>query len=361
MARDRVIERDDTTIITFDDDVPEEITDQEAKSESLFDQLRSDPNSYINVMRQPLGGRNTMEFVARYEADQFDYGGMMAHIQKMYGGGEYRIMAYYQGKLKGNKLINIAHPLKLDTSTPDNSALNTVLQQMEKMQQQMAGLYLEKQTGGNTRKEMLEEMMLYKQLFDNGGQKQSGGIKELLDTVGALKDLGLDIGLGGAEKESGWSDLAEKFLPLATLALTPQNPQPVRQMKPNPQQRPVQPNPQPRNNEMNLAIKFGVAQLVAAARKNSDPYNYAALVLDNIDRELLMQFFMAPDLSALEKVNPEVAKYRDWFELLGEHIKAQLGLPSKVDDLYDDLEGDIVEETTSEPPTNDNVQPTTNS
>lgn len=351
------LERDDTSIITFDDPVPPELTDQEEKSESLFEQLRSDPNSYINVMRQPLGGRNTMEFVARYEADQFDYGGMMAHIQKVYGGGDYRIMAYFQGRLKGNKLVTIAHPIKIDSPVQD-TALNTVLTQMEKMHQAMASLYQEKQTGGNSRKEMLEEMMMFKTLFDTGA-KQSNGIKDAIDMIGSLKDLGIDIGIGG-EKESGWGDLAEKFLPLATMALTPQPALAPRMMRANPQARPVQrPQPQPHThqqekNPMNLMVKMGVAQLVNAASKNSDPANYAGMIVDNVTEDVLKQFFAQPNLDVLKSVNPNVGKFEPWFLELGEHVKAIIGLPSTVSDLYDVDEVDTLDDN-DEIETDDNA------
>lgn len=361
--KNHVLERDDTTVITFDDPVPDELTDQEAKSESLFEQLRSDPNSYINVMRQPLGGRNTMEFVARYEADQFDYGGMMAHIQKMYGGGDYRIMAYYQGKLKGNKLVTIAHPIKQDV--PESSSLNVVLQQMEKMQQQMVNLMQEKQTGVNSRKEMLEEMLMYKQLF-GGESRQGNGIKDVIDTLGSLQDLGIDIGIGGGDKEKGWTELAEKFLPLATMALTPQ-PHPPRVMRTNPQARPVNPqpvNPQPspqENQKMNMFVKMGVAQLVSAASKKSDPADYAGLVIDNVPEPVLKQIIVEENFATLRGINPKVGDFIPWFKELVEHIKARLGLPSTVSDLYDDEEDDTLDENESASDINGDLPTTANS
>lgn len=340
--RAHTLERDDTSVITFDDPIPDDITDQEAKSESLFEQLRSEPNSYINIMRQPMGGRNTMEFVARYEADLFDYGGMMAHIQKMYGGGEYRIMAYAQGRLKGNKLVTIAHTLKADVVN-DPSPMSAVLNQLADMQRQMLEIAREKQTGGGSRREMLEEMMLYKQLF--AGEKSGNGIKDVIETLGGLKDLGIDIGLGG-DKESNWGDLAEKFLPIATMALTPQNHAP-RMMRVNPQARSIPQQPQPQtqgDTKMNFMIKMGVSQLVNAASKNADPGNYAGLIVDNISEDVLKQFFAQPDLSVLKSINPNVGKFEPWFFELGEHVKAIIGLPSKVSDLYPEDDDDILDD-----------------
>ena len=41
--------------------------------------------------------------------------------------------------------------------------------------------------------------------------------------------------------------------------------------------------------------------------------------------------------SALSEILwPEVGAYREWFKLLAEHLKAQMGLPSSVSSEYDD-------------------------
>jgi hypothetical protein len=62
-----------------------------------------------------------------------------------------------------------------------------------------------------------------------------------------------------------------------------------------------------------------------------------------------MAFFNSPTgLADLVKIAPEVANHSAWFGELAEHIKAQLGLPSRVSDLYDDAESDSVAETDSE-------------
>jgi len=332
-------ERENAHVITWEEPTIE-MTDQEKKSESLFDALRDEPNSYINVLRQPHGGKQAMEFVTRVDADKFDWGGLMAFLQQSYGGGEYRVMAYANGKLKGNKLITIANPVSNTAlATPQDSVTQSLINQLREMQNQIVSLANEKNTGGNSRKEMLEEMMLFKQLFDTGA-KSSGGVRELLDTISGLRELGLNIG-GVETEDSGWGNIAEKMLPLLGAVLTPQA-APVIQAQPNPaprpQSQPQQKPPQPNTgkNQMLMFLKMGLAQLVNAAAKNSDPYDYATLVMDNVPQEALKEFFTQPDMTKLEALDSRVSTYKEWFALLGEHIKYRLGMPSTVAGEYDE-------------------------
>lgn len=332
-------ERENAHVITWEEPTIE-MTDQESKSESLFDALRDEPNSFINVMRQPMGGKQAMEFVTRVDADKFDWGGLMSFLQQNYGGGEYRVMAYANGKLKGNKLITIANPVNNTAlATPQDSVTQSLINQMREMQNQLIAIANEKSTGGNSRKEMLEEMLMYKQLFGSES-KSSGGMREMLDMVEGLKQLGVNIGVGGESEDSGWGGLAEKMLPLLGAVLTPQPAPIINTVQANPAPRPAPQQKQPTQNtgknQMLMFLKMGLAQLVNAAAKNSDPYDYATLVMDNVPQEALKEFFTQPDLTKLEALDSRVSNYSEWFSLLGEHIKYRLGMPSTVAGDYDE-------------------------
>ena len=335
-------DRNDTTEIIFHDEDPRDQhrTDQEEKSEALFDALKSDPESFITVHRQPLGGNNAMEFVGRFDADKYDLGGVLAHIQKVYGGGEYRVKGYAKGKITANKLISIAHPISPKSEGGENNMMQSMLTQMEKMQQQIVNLAQEKNTGTNSRADFLQEMVMMKQFFNDNSSK-SGGISEILTVVSGLKELGINVGVGQSEENEGFGGMLEKFVPLATAMMNqPQAPaKPIkRPMKPAPKVNPTEPLntvKTPEDKTMNM-LQIGVAQLVSGAKKASDPYNYAQLVIDNVPEAALNDFFLVPSLDKLIAVNPAVAQHTAWFTDLGEHIKAMLGLPSKFSDLYDD-------------------------
>jgi hypothetical protein len=343
------LDRDDTSVITFDDEIPPELTDQEEKSESLFDQLKSDPSSYINIMRQPLGGRNTMEFVARFDADKFDFGGIMNYIQNQYGGGEYRLMAYCKGKLRANQLLSIAHVVTKKEN--DDSFNHMMLQQIEKLNHQIIAIAQERNTGGNSRKEMLEEMLMYKQLF--GGNERSGGFSEIMSVVSGLKELGISVGQPSEEKD-GFGDLIGKFAPMATALITASAQQPVNNHRPIRKVNPITPgekpektvNPEPKKTaplteeqKMNLALKAGINKLISLAEHRSDTGDAAELVLHNIPEDQAVKLFTDSDLVVkLTSIDRRVSSHKDWFLELAEHIKAQLGMESSVSDQYSDDE-----------------------
>lgn len=353
--------RSDTTEIIFhdeEDQFQKHQTDQEEKSESLFDSLKSDPDSFITVHRQPLGGNNAMEFVGRFDADKFDLGGVLAHIQKTYGGGEYRVKGYSRGKITANKLIGIAHPISIKSDSGESSLMRDVLDRMEKMQQQIVSVMQEKNTGTNSRSEFLQEMMMMKQFFDTGA-KSNGGFGEIMTVVSGLKELGVQIGGISEASDTGFAGLAEKFIPLATAILSqpktsqsektllPSRASPAGRLQAQKPAHPKQPvtiqQPKTEEQKMSLALKMGIATLLNGAKTGADAGDYAELVLANVDEKTLEYMFIDPHaVNKLSAINPEVGKHTQWFIDLGEHIKAHLGLESAFSHLYDEAENDTV-------------------
>lgn len=366
-------DRNDTQTIIFEDGdmVSEEETDQESKSNSLFDALKSDPNSFINVLRQPAGGNNALEFVDRFDADKYDLGGLMHHIKTNYGGGDYRFMAYSKGKLKANKLVSIA---KSVTVAAVDTPLNAVLIQMEKMQNQMMVIAAEKNTVQPSRGEFMQEMMMMQQFFASN-QKQSSGFGEVLSVITGLKELGIPIGIQ-PQQEEGFGGLIDKFAPLATaMVQATQRGLPTQAPIENPSPRPTQrrereinkrntqpkpqPKPQTEEEKMSLALKIGIARLVQMARHNEPHHEAAELILNNMSDEQAVAVFS--DENALEKLKQydnSVSLYSEWFKAVGEHVKAMLGMPSTVSDQYDDgtdedLNGDDDDDIVSDDEVND--------
>jgi hypothetical protein len=78
------------------------------------------------------------------------------------------------------------------------------------------------------------------------------------------------------------------------------------------------------------------------------------MVLDNIPEETAIGFFKDPTgMAKLIEIQPEVSNHLIWFETVGEHVKAILGLPCKPEinalylgddeeNLQDDSDADIV-------------------
>ena len=349
MARQFETKTNDITVVDFLDDEAEvrPQTEAEAKTQSIQDALNEDPEAFLNVSRQIGSGKTSMEVVGRFPADKDDYGQLQAHLQENFGAGDYRIMLYVKGRVRANKLLTIAQPLKpANVSTQQDNVTMLILNQLEKMQNQIVSIMQEKQTGGNSRMEFMQELMMMKQIFSSDN-KPSSGIKDIVDTIGSLKELGLNIGGVIEPEEKGFGDLLALAAPVLQNITAPQaapayQPNPIAQ---KPQLTPEQKEAQ----KMNMMLRLGIGQLIAGAKRNSPHDTYATLVIDNIPEAQIMAFFNSPTgFADLVKIAPEVANHSAWFGELAEHIKAQLGLPSRVSDLYDDADSDSVAETDSE-------------
>lgn len=348
MARQSAFEQDNelVTLINMDDEYHRnnDPTDADAKTDAIAAALNDDPHAFLNVSRQSDGGRSPMEFVGRFPADKFDFGQLQIHLQDNYGGGDYRCMLYVKGKVKANKLLTIASPKMKQESSDSNLMIMRMMDRMEKMQNQIVQIMQEKNGGGNSRMEFMQELMMMKQIFANE-TKPTGGIKDIIDTIGSLRDLGLNIGGVSEPEEKGFGDLMALAAPVLQNLTTPQ-PAPV--YAPNPAPKPVPTPEQLEARKMTMMLRMGISQLIAAAQRDKDHEAYATLVIDNVPADKINEFFNSPNgFAELCKIAPEAANYMPWFADLAEHVKAQLGMPSKVSDLYEYDEDDNVEDNSS--------------
>lgn len=322
---------------------PEPKTDAEKKTDAIADALNDDGSAFINVSRQRNGGNSPMEFVGRYPADKFDFGQLQAVLQSNYGGGDYRCILYANGRVRANKLITIA---TRENNGPEITAtgemgqfMNGVMNVMREMQQQMLALAQENKTGGTSRMDMMNEMILMKNLFSSDTQPQGNIITQMKDLMGLQSEIQGMLPAPSDSEDKGFGDLVEKFTPLMTAAMNSQpNPQVVPEMQPTPEQQ--------RAQQMKAMLSMGIQQLLRAASKNADHGQYAELVLDQVPESVIRQVVIAPDaIDKLCSINPKVREFSPWFLLLGEHIKAQLGEPSTVSPLYQEADIDLTPET----------------
>lgn len=314
-----------------------ETTNADNKADALVSALREDSTAYVNVLRQLSGGNSPMQFVERIPADKFDHGQLLTYLGSTYGGGEYRLMVYARGKLRANKLESIASKLMPEKhhNSPTGEAasiLATVLDRIEASNRQMLEV-LTRQTQAPDRTAMIQEMLMFKQLFSDN--KPSGGLGQIQESITLLKELGIQVG-GKSDDDDGesFTALLGKVAPLIVQAA----------QQPAQQPRPQQPQQPARTPEMLLTfkIKAGLQPFLKAAAKNADHGVYAEMLLDQLPHEIIASHILPDDsLEKLIKIEPQVANFRPWFELLKEHVKAQLEIPSKVDHLYDDLNSDI--------------------
>lgn len=339
-----VLDHEDMEVVNF---FTEDLsaTDAQQKTEALTNALKEDSEAYVAIY-QTKANNMPESYCTRFPADKFDFGQIQELIANDYGAGDYRIRMYSKGRLRGNKLITIAPRINVDKNLPSFAGndtaqiLHTVLERMENNNQRMLQV-LQQQNQPQDRMAMLQEMLLFKQLFSS--DKPSGGLGQITEALELLKGLGVSVGNKSEDEEEGFGSMLKQLVPVAVQAMTAPQPQ-YRQQNPAPQMRP-QPEPQTITEEENpimfqaMQIKLGLKPLLKAAAKDADPAPYAAMLFDQLDEEIIQNAIANPDaIDSLINIEPEVGNYRVWFGLLAEHVKAMLGMESAVSELYDDAE-----------------------
>lgn len=332
------------------------ITSADLATDSLVSALNDVSGSAtVSIHRQNGSGKEALTFLDSFAPDKYSPDDLLLHIKNCYGTGDYRIHVRDNGKLKANKHVSIEAPQKVSRETHGNSDNGELLAIIQRQQAQIVDALRGNQNQGNSKREFLEEMMMYKQLFSNDGQPQkSQGFNDILQTVNGLKELGINVGGIQTEKEEGFTDILDKMSPMLTALIqngSNQQAQPQPQYKPNP----IQPEQQ-KAKDMNLALKMGLAMLLKAARNNADTAFYADLVMDQLPTDKIQILFSPDALEQLEKMEPKIKEFKAWFADVLEHIKGMNGLDSKYSNLYEnentDLTGeaekDIKGETTQE-------------
>ncbi|PCI44011.1 MAG: hypothetical protein COB41_05600 [Proteobacteria bacterium] len=313
---------------TFQNEPADSSTDADIKTDAFLNALKEDPEAFVNVSRQLTDGKSAMEFVARYPADKYDYGQLQEHLKISYGGGDYRLLLYSNGKIKANKLISIACQLS-EASTGNTALMQTVLDAIQKQNTQIMHLMSERHRVESPPSEgdFLARMVQYKALFSSDGQS-GNGLEQLTQSMDVLKSLGINVGGVQAEKESGFSELLEKATPLITAAI----------QQPN-----VQPEIQDNNikKKPNMKMQNGINILINAAKKNADPEVYAALIIDQINNDILINMLLSDDvLKKLINFNRGVSAHMQWFDTLIIHVKNLLNMHNE-EPLKDDANTDI--------------------
>lgn len=351
----------DVQIIDYDTDIePEQKTDAENKIDAIASALKEDSTAYLNVHRR-ITQNSPEEFVANFDADKYDFGQLLSYLQENYGGGDYRVRLYAKGRIKANKLLQIAHKVKPSNAPQINPTgdaaqiLNVVLQEMRNSQERMFATLQQKT---ESRSDLLKDMVMFKEIMGGSQTTQNPveSLKSMIELMGLMNGV-----MGVAEpKEKGFIDVLEKALPafLAAPRLPrAQNAQPVRQYKPNP----VEPLKTPELSPEEQELKQMLGVLVKGAARGGDPYTYSSMLVDQFDIALLRQIAETPQIvDMLASVDARVGEHAPWFLLLIEHVKAQLGMESDVSSEYDELtdengEGNNTGKTDPEFP--DNVNP----
>lgn len=275
---------------------------------------------------------------------EFATGGL-TEIGKRYGGGEYRIRVYADGRILTHKRIAIMEQKETPQTAPVNIAadLQGLFAQQQSAMLEGFKMLAEslKPAPQSPAPTMLEQMETFARLQSlmGGNQRQSGpDFGQLLDIL----KQGMEMGRGAGEQSM--LDVLmrgiETFGPAITEAVkTGAVAQPAPMMQ---QHAPAIAAPVPaiqtatpaNEDEMgilrNAMLKQSINFLVNQAKADNDPETYANMVMDQMDENALKDFINRPDwLDFLAQFNADVKlpAVSEWFGTLRSIIIEFLTIP----------------------------------
>lgn len=347
-------------------DVPTLDFDEEADGlESVLNDLggEGDPVT-IRIYKAPGGANRQQQFCFELTAEEFDLASLAEQLRCDWGGGNYRVMVRQRGKIKFNKPLAIAEPIKPrdPVAAPQPPApgvdLDRILDRMNSMmlESQNSMMKLLIGQGGNKSDSSFSDMIEVAKLLTGNRIDPMEQMQRMLEVQRLMRD---DM---PGEKQDFWSSAMSGIVgPLAQLAQqagnTPQGghatlPRPPAPAKPpasNPepgqQNAPTAPPKQQAAPAMNplMALRQFLPVLLRGAANDSDPVAYAQVMVDSMPPELLQMVLMLAQQPAavdqLGQLAPEVLEHRDWFvELLGElaGLTSEMGETDDFSDVDDE-------------------------
>lgn len=339
MRKAQLITSDDVEDVVFDTDVGgRSQTKHERKLDEILEGLNtSGESAYIALYRQPGTGKESLIFLKKFPADKFD--GMediLEYLSTHHGTGDFRIQVRVNGRLAANNLVSVeASEAPSPQISSGDGATSALLAQIEKQNQMIAGLYQQMASAQRpddaSEEKFLQKMLMYKQLF---GAQQSGGVGQIMETVGLLKEIGVNVGGIAEEKEEGFGDILKNALPLLQTAISQPQPQPQNQHQHQPQRNPSE-RPEMRDNMLKMQIKMAVDMAVKNAARGGDPATFADMCDAQLGVNAVKLVNDPTVLDTLKAYNPGVSQHEQWFSDVIEHVKAINGLPSRFSSEYD--------------------------
>lgn len=280
-----------------------------------------------------------LNLIDKFPVDKFaDVDGVVLYLREHWGAGDYRLIVREGNKPVVNQHLEVLGEQSKNQNTEKPSEINGVLtqmmNQMRELQNQVIEISRNNTRQETSRKDFIEEMLMMKQVF--GQQNQIDPMAQLQSTMSVLQNMGVQIGGQTIEhEEKGFGDLIEKMTPLMEVALNNQM---------GGQDKKYQQNPIDPKRAQYMKWKQGVSFLINGAKAQADPAMYAEMIISQVGSKGVDVFLKGGDagVAKFKQLFPEISDHVEWFKLLFEHLKAQMGMPSSVDDEYEDLTSNVV-------------------
>lgn len=290
------------------------------------------------------------EYLRSVEAVEFASSGIVEFIANEFGGGLYECFVYSPSpnkRIVGRPKIRIAddvrprHKEQSGAVPVDFSPIARLAETMQQGFQQLATLIAQTVNNRPSEKEFLEKMVIYKNLFADQSSKT-----DRLSDLRAMAEFFRE--LQPRDGEPGLADMAMKFLdtfkePLTklvtekaaqvvpasnTVALAP-SPGTVSATTPQ-----TAPSSQPHLDDEQMfqitMLRYYLGLILKQAEIGTAPEHVAQYVLDNVPPAVLDELIEKGDLvDTLATVNPDVNKWRPWFEKIRDIVIASAYEPDE--------------------------------
>lgn len=277
---------------------------------------------------------NDEEYLYQATAAEFARANGLENVRAKYGGGDYRIRVYKDGKILTHKRVKIGAPL-----VPDTPAANSETAQLRSEIGEVKSALtqaLQALTNRAPEKSMLDQIREAKELITLLSPAQSSPPVSAISQLKDMKDL-LEIARefsGDAEgKGGGILKIAEKYLPqvLDTVkemgklkggaAGAPDDSESL--ALPAAQSQPVQSREDQMNIAQKMQLKMALGFLVSSAEADNEALTYAELSVDKVPAPVLVELLDRADWeAALCSIDARVASHQKWFtELRAEILK----------------------------------------
>jgi hypothetical protein len=226
-----------------------------------------------------------------------------------YGGGAFRIHVRCSGRILTNKLVAVEPPIKTVVNPLNQNDILSVVQQTIKENNEMLLRMLQPQA--SSKKEMMEEMVMYKQLFGNDNKSSGGNPEDFMRYFFDGMKMGKEMNSPEIEPTglTAIMNTVKEFAPALT-ALTMKE---VNQPQPAPVQ--TQPQiPQQTGPQYTDFESFILKMCYKAAKKKSDPELFAETCIDTFEHAEVVGLLSNPDwLKMCISHNADIQAYTEWY------------------------------------------------
>ena len=325
---------------------------------SMLDELReggeyAELSVYGRPKQQPgQPAQRGNAFLMVCGASDYTLAELMSLIQESWGEGLYTIKGKRGGKYAGQKTIPIGPAASkpgqtvaptaspVDPMRPMAEFLEKMMRQQTETMAAMLGSVLTKLDRPAIdpmalQRDTIGMLASMREVFAPPAHPPQTAVSPS-STFSQLKELleikNLLAGEGGSDDSNPLMDMAKTFLPALIAGASQGQSTPVQgpvvQQKPQNLLRPPLTDPSvksPTNkiqeSPQMLAMIQGLNELIAAAKRGSNPELYAELVVDRFPLEQIKSFIVSPDaVDRLALFQKDVILYRKWFDELRAHI-----------------------------------------